>query len=249
MFLRYRKYRMNEVFQNFDRVVLSMVKFPKLVPGREFDFKPFLKLSTDSFQLTLKNRDAEGRRIILFRVAKWNPKICSEFDAVKAQIHAITLAMYEEETQIAGMKFIVDFAGATTKNYFSQSTIIELVNFFNEGASSRLGGIYVLNVPPVERFFIETILAIVKKKDWIFILKENDILKEHFDPAILPKEYGGNCEFEDAVEDFSQLHEKYIGNVERFRDIKIDMSKASESELCKDLGGEGVGSFRKLEVD
>jgi hypothetical protein len=249
MFLRYQKYQMNEVFKTFNRAVLAKVKFPKLVPDKDFDFKPFLKLSTENFQLTLKNRDAEGHKIILIRVAKWNPEICSDFDAVKAQIHAVTLVMYEEETQIAGLKFILDFAGATTKNFFSHSIVVDLVNCFNEGASSRLGGIYALNVPPVARLFIESILAIVKSKNLIFILKDSDLLKEHFDPAILPKEYGGNCELEDAVEDLSQLHEKYKGNMKRFNDIKIDISKVSESEFWKDIGGEGVGSFRKLEVD
>ena len=69
------------------------------------------------------------------------------------------------------------------------------------------------------------------------------------DSDLMPKEHGGTKNFDEVVEDISELYEKHGKCTKSYYDIKIDWSKVSEVRIWNDDETENNGSFRKHEVD
>ena len=115
----------------------------------------------------------------------------------------------------------------------------------------RIPTVYFVNLPSFARVFLDTVLSVAKEKlkQRIFVVKNIEDLKNYIDPDLLPKEYGGTNNFEDVVEDFSELHKKYGKYIKSFCDVKIDWSKVSEDEVWNDSEDKNIGSFRRLELD
>ena len=241
---------MTEVFKSFDRVIIINRRFPN-VTFKDYDFEKFLKLSTDSFFVQFKYRDADGRKIFLEKVAKKDPEEFDEIESIKTRLYAGALAMFEEETQIAGTCHIIDFSGSSLKQSYSISMMLELVEVMQTCAHIRLPSVYVINLPSFVRAVFDAILLLAKTKlkQRIILLKKSEDLKNFIDPDLLPKEYGGNKNFDEVAEDFSELYEKYGKYTKSFYDIEIDWSKVSEDEIWNNGEIGNIGSFRKLEID
>ena len=242
---------MNDVFKTFDRVVISNRRFPNVTYSQDYNFEKFLKLSTDSFFVQLKHRDADGRKIFLEKVAKRDPEEFDEIEAIKTRTYAISLAMYEEETQIAGSCQIVDFSEISIKHLYSISIMLEIVQLMNACSFFRIPTFYLVNLPSFARVFFDAILSVAKeklKKRIIFVKKSED-LKNFIDPDLLPKEYGGTKNFDEVVEDFSELYEKYGKYIKTLHNVEINWSKVSEDEIWNNGEDDNIGSFRKLAID
>ena len=250
-FLRGKKYIMNKVFKTYDRVAICHRRFPNVTFSNNFDLKNILKLSTDSFFVLLKNRDAEGRKIFLEKVAKRDTEEFDDYQAIKIRTYAIALAMYEEETQIAGSCQILDFSEISLKHLYSISSVLEVIELMNSCSYFKIPTFYLVNLPSFARVFLDTILSVAKEKlkQRIVVLKNSDDVKNFIDPDVLPKEYGGTKNFEEVVEDFSELHEKYGKYIKSLCDVKIDWNKVSENEKWNDGEEDSIGSFRKLAID
>lgn len=81
--------------------------------------------------------------------------------------------------------------------------------------------------------------------------KEQDALKEQFDPSILPKEYGGVMPLSEMIELFKQKAKERRERILALDDMYIDLEAMNITQDTNedDLGTGVAGSFRKLQVD
>ena len=56
----------------------------------------------------LPSRDHDGRRILIFRLGRWNPSEFSAHDLYTATFSLLQMVSYESITQVAGTVFVFD---------------------------------------------------------------------------------------------------------------------------------------------
>lgn len=243
---------MNEVFRSFENLYLAKKKFARVLDVKKSSHEKFLKIISEKALLLLKDRDSEGRKIIIERTAMWNPEVYSETEFMTFKnFVALMVMLCDETTQIAGVYVIIDFADVAIKNFYSVSAVIEFVRIVNHLKILRIAGVLVINLPSYARYLLDTglLVASEKIKKRVFVLQDNKDLEKFFDLEILPKEYGGKRDLQDSVDDFKLFFEKNKDCVQNFVDFQVDWSKVPESQLANDGAVENVGSFRRLEVD
>jgi hypothetical protein len=209
-----------------------------------------LKQKSESWIVALKHRDAEGRKVFILRPVLYDPEVFSEFDSIKSMMYMLMLASFEEKSQIAGCIVINDSTNIVLKHCYSPSTIMNFAKWWNSSLIFRFQGLYFVNLPTFARYFAELGKSLLsgKLQERVHVLKKGEDARNLIDPAILPKEYGGNLSFDDAIDDFSNLYEKNREELVKIMECDIDWSNVPES-----WGGENeyesVGSFRRLEID
>jgi hypothetical protein len=241
---------MNDAIQSFKRVFAIAQKMPHGFNVNLSMFEKMLKLKSETWITALKHRDSEGRKIFVFRLGMYDPEEISDNESLQAIITAISLAMYEEETQIAGIVILADYSNFTMKHLYSPSTVANCVKFDNN-LNFRMQGFYNINMPSFVQFVFNLGLSMTseKIKKRIVVMENSEDVKNFIDPKILPKEYGGDLSFEEAVDDLWKLYEKNREDYLKFVDINFDFSAIPESWWLEGSEGDQVGSFRKLEID
>lgn len=71
---------------------------------------------------------------------------------------------------------------------------------------------------------------------------------KHVDPAILPKEYGGNVPLKDMIEELKRSLLKRREELLALDDMCVDLYALEKNDLTQDIHST-AGSFRKLELD
>lgn len=246
-FLRGRKYRMNEVFQTYERCFLAKKRYTKFFDS---NIEDSMKMFYTGYCYPLIERDSNGRRIVLVQ-PKWNPGEFSIYDAIRLLCYVTTVLLEEEETQIAGMIFIFDYAKMTLGHLMTPIELIEFLDFVNKCTAARQKGNIIMNLPPYAQLFIKIGKSMMSDKlqKRLFVLKNQSELQNHVSLELLPREYGGVRPEAEMMEEFLKLRQKHHENVHKFYSFEVDWSKASAELLKLYSNDESVGSFRKLEID
>lgn len=247
-FLRVRKFRMDDAFQTVERMYLIRKRYPKFF---QIDIDDAMKMFDSGFCYPLSGRDAEGRKVVMVRFQKWNTDLYTVYDATRLLAYVVTVLLEEEETQVAGYIFVLDYANTTLKHIISPVDLIDFMNFLKHCSACRQKGNYILNLPSYANILIEIALTVLseKLKKRLFLLKQGDELKSHIDPAMLPKEYGGQQSEADMMKEFLAIRDKYQANLRKIIDFQVDSSKVPHEKIWSYGDEEAVGSFRKLEID
>ncbi|XP_054930315.1 clavesin-1-like isoform X2 [Dermacentor andersoni] len=112
MFLRVKKYRVEEafkLFQNYVRVRRDVPDFfrdltPANVPLRKICHENYLVM-------TSADGDALGRGVALLKLGAWNSTMCSFTDLIRGAMILASSCFYEDISQIYGVACIVDLEG------------------------------------------------------------------------------------------------------------------------------------------
>lgn len=159
-----------------------------------------------------------------------------------------TALLEQEETQIAGTATIIDHEGMTMRqtSMFSVTDIIDFADCIKSSVG-RHKKLYVVNLPPFALFLLEAARSRLndKLKKRITIARDMDDLKNHFDPLLLPKIYGGKYSEEEHKEYFEKYFKGVRPKLEEIKARVIDWNKVPGLKKSS----ESVGSFRKLEID
>lgn len=242
---------MNEAYQSLERMYLTRKIFPQFCDPKNFENGELIKIADTGYLKLLKNRSPEGQKIVLQQIRTFDTAKYPEVDAVKCTVLSILIALLEEETQIAGIVFVIDLADVTKKHLLSLSTSLAMIKLLRYSKNFRLSAIYFLNLPSFANLIIDTVINFASEniKKRTFVLKEADELKNFIVPDILPEEYGGHCNIDDCFEDMATLYEKRKEILQKIFDVKVDWSKVPQSDLHEHDESENIGSFRKLEID
>lgn len=250
-FLRVRKYNMNEVFLLFERLYLAKKRYPKFLDFNDADVDKALKLFTYGYCYPLPGRDAEGRKILLVQTQRLDPDKFSPYDGARLVSFMFTVLMEEEESQIAGVRMVLNHENATLRHAMPPMDFRDFMNFTRDCATFRQKGMFIMNLPAWGTILMEIFMSILSEKlrKRICLVKNNEELKDYIDPAMLPPQYGGTKSEAAMMEDFIKLKESKKELLQELLAFEIDWSKVPKEKIWGDDDDENVGSFRKLEID
>ncbi|XP_063697577.1 retinaldehyde-binding protein 1-like [Culicoides brevitarsis] len=146
-------------------------------------------------------RDQHRRRILISKVANWDPAVVSINELFRAAQLAMEIAILEPVTQVNGYISIIDFKGLT----LSQCLVVSpfharmFMQWFQQAQPLRCKGVHVVNYPTVFAvlygIFRPFMGAKVRKR--MHFHSDYKTLLEHVNADCLPKSYGGTMECEE----------------------------------------------------
>jgi hypothetical protein len=204
-------------------------------------------LNAGTFMI-LPKTDTDNSRVLVHRSGAVDTDSWSFSDVIRTLNILLCLESQREETVICGMKYIFDFSN-TSFAYFKQISASD-VGYLTRGSNKTLifrqNAIFVVNLPSIATTFAQLFMNLLSKKlrKRIHFLRDIEELKDHFDPSILPVEYGGPFTTADIVKD---MKERFLDNREVLRqmeqhEIILDRTK-SKSNI------KPIGNSNQLEFD
>lgn len=227
---------MQKSYESFETVI----RFVKLHPDwyinpclSDYDFtdKP------NSPILIPKNLDAEGRRILIYKMK--NFKSFENVEFFRRTFLTPFLFFFDLNVQQNGLVIIMDFSEAN----FKKMRKIPVRYIYDTFQLSKFGAIRLkqLNVIGIPSF-LKTIFELAKHFTTAKILQRinfiNNVneLSNHMNVSVLPKEYGGSSS---ELTDYS-IFELGIASVNKIHKFDVNLNKKDYKD---------VKSFRKLEID
>jgi len=195
VFLRTSKFDVNQSFKQLQEYYRFRSTYPELY----VNFLPSVmkKVFDYNMQTVLPQRDQHGRRVFVFKSAKWDPVKCSLQDVFRANQICLEMITEEEETQINGVVFVVDFKNLKLSQvmHVTVTDVKQVLSLIQDWFPARFISLHFMN----ESSVIDVLLAIVSPflrdslRNQMFWHGDNfDSLHKHIMPDILPLEFGGH---------------------------------------------------------
>lgn len=241
---------MAETFKTFEKACFSRMKYKDMIDYKEEHFMKVIKLLNTGTFVPFPNRDAEGRRFILFRVSKWDTEIFTAFDIMRTLVYCCLILLEEEETQIAGISYVFDVAGLSASQLLTPKFLKDGMDLMLNCSPIRYKDSYVMNLPSIGKFVLDFVLSMIKGKLSMRVssLDNSSDLKNHIDSNILPKEYGGTQSCDEMLDKFLIEEAGRRSILLDYLNFDLDFNKIP-FESFYSVEEEGVGSFRKLDID
>lgn len=229
------------------------ITIPEWFKCSENDLKVVIELYKTGYIYPLKERDENGRKTILIQLKRMDPDAFTSADAFKVSSLVYAVMMEDEESQIAGFNFIVDCADVTLRSMslFSMTDLKNFVDSLKNSSVGRFKSFYILNLPTFAIYLFDIAKSTLTEKlrNRIVLPKDIEELKQHINPSILPKEFGGGDVTEvEMVELFGLEILKHQPQLEQLNEMSIDLNMLSKTNGKSSVEGT-VGSFRKLDID
>lgn len=242
---------MDEAFQTLEKKYLAPKRYPQFFDAEAHNMGKMMKLFEAGACYPLIERDDEGRRIVLLQSIKWDTEIFSVHDAMRLLSYVNTVLLEEEETQIAGVVFVFDFAGANLKQIMSPMDARDFMDCMKKCQTGRLKGTYFMNLPSFANVLMELFMQLLSEKlrKRVVVLKSSDELKNYINPSWLPQEYGGTKSEAEMRQAFIKFRDEKQEKLLQFFDYRVDWNKVPHDKIWSKEDEEAIGSFRKLEVD
>lgn len=252
-FLRTKKYSNAQAFQLLENYLCSRVLYTEWFRYGNEDVDKMMNLYNNAYSYPLIKRDINGRANIFYRIKNLNPDRFTCADAFRLQAVITATLLENEETQITGINFIVDF-GEVNMKILSVYKLTELKNFLDVVKNASVGRyktFYVINIPTYAIFLIDLAKKVLSTKlgGRINILKDFDALKKHFNVKLLPKEVGGEVPEAEHLKSFAEILEQNKNNMILIEKNNIFVNMVPGKETNVSSASECVGSFKKLEID
>lgn len=199
-------------------------------------------------------RDCDGRKVVRLNLQRLNLKSFSLYDVVRLFSVIVTTLLEEEETQIAGFIFILDFANITLKHMMTPFDLLDLIDFQKKCTIAKQRKLIVMNLPAFANAAFGLFKSLLSKKvnSRLLVLKNDHELHEHIDPSLLVTDYGGSQLETEILQKFLDFRDDHCEMLQKFWSFKVDWSKVSHQRIWssnRDEGGGVIESFRRLEID
>lgn len=239
---------MSDVFQTYERTYLSTKRFPQFF---EVDVQSSMKVFKCGSCYPLSGRDENGCKIVLIRMGQMDLKTNTTYDYIRLFCYTLTVLLQEEETQIAGLVAIFDFANAGLQHILSPMDLLDFMKFVNSCGIVRKKRAIFMNFPSFGNIFLTMLKSLLSKKlkSRLFIIKNLNELQKLVNPKLLPKEYGGIKPEAEMMQDFLDLRDHHKESLQKLLSFKLDWSRIPHEKIFWTDADEKVGSFRRLEID
>lgn len=220
-------------------------QFPQWFNNLTLDNGRLREFYETAYIFPLKERDQNGCRVIMIQGSKIDTKKYTFDDIVKILNLVIFTLSEEEETQIAGFRYIFDHKDIPL-DYISLFPLIDLKNYLSCVQNAIPGrqkmGI-LLNLPGFVSKLLDIVKSLLSKKlrDRGYFYSDDSKLEKHVDRRILPSEYGGQVPIKEMMEEFEKIAKKYESQLEATNNIRIDVQDVKNDN--------SIESFRTLEID
>lgn len=252
MFLRRFKFNVDKAMKTCEKFYISPRKYPQFMLSTDECFEKTIQMIKDGYFCPLQERDHQGCKILLLNVSKWNIDKFSVLDSARTFLFVTTMVMEEEETQIAGIKIILDYTGVTLKHLLNPIDGISFMDLMAKCSIARGKTTVFMNLPASANFFFQIVKSGLQEKlaKRTFSVSDEG-LKDFINLKLMPKEYGGSKNYDDMIQDFLKFIDLHRERVDKVWKIKLNWNKIDVDRIW--TRGENdsnvVGSFRKLEID
>ncbi|XP_076270362.1 clavesin-2 isoform X1 [Rhynchophorus ferrugineus] len=193
-FLRGRKFNLESAY----RLLVNYYEFREDNPEffNNINIYKLLRIGCDSIITVPPYREQTGRRIILYRMGKWNPEKYSITELFQATLIALELAILEPRAQILGGIGMFDMSDLTLSQAYHMTPSIahKIVQIMVTSFPMKIHAVHVVFQP----WIFDIVYAMFKPfitgsmSDRIFFHGDDmDSLHKHIDPKHLPERYGG----------------------------------------------------------
>ncbi|KAL0599336.1 Alpha-tocopherol transfer protein [Plecturocebus cupreus] len=209
------------------RLLKNYYKWRAECPEISADLHPrsIIGLLKAGYHGVLRSRDPTGSKVLIYRIAHWDPKVFTAYDVFRVSLITSELIVQEVETQRNGIKAIFDLEGWQFSHAFqiTPSVAKKIAAVLTDSFPLKVRGIHLINEPVIFHAVFSMIKPFLteKIKERIHMHGNNykQNLLQHF-PDILPLEYGGE---EFSMEDICQEWTNFIMKSEDY------LSSISES--------------------
>ncbi|XP_044280408.1 alpha-tocopherol transfer protein [Varanus komodoensis] len=165
------------------------------------DLRPHsvLSLLHAGYHGVLKERDPSGSKVLIYRIARWDPKMFTAFDVFRLSLITSELIVREVDTQRNGVKCIFDLQGWRFAHALQISPTVakRIASVLTDSFPLKVRGIHLINEP----LFFHPVFTLIKPflsekiKARIYMHGNNytQSLQQHFPADILPEEYCGKA--------------------------------------------------------
>lgn len=168
----------------------------------------------------LKHRDPQGRRIILGRTAKWDPKVFGFQDITVAVWMLNQWANAQGvDVQQVGITIIWDVTGFSLKHLLAtkMDLLYTFANWVKQGISGRLKGYHLINFPKAVNVGYSALKPFLSEKMQrrVKFHKETKSLHTSFNPNTLPEFLGGQMDANKYADE--QFMKSLLGSADFFQ--------------------------------
>jgi hypothetical protein len=254
-FLRIKKFNIEEASKILSNFLMSTKRFPYYYENLDIEHPILKKLLESGYMLALPERDAEGCRIVLLRPAAIDVKNFTLLHIVRFHMLLYEMLLNEEETQISGIRYILDFSDLP-KNFlslFSLPNLKTLINIAQHSLPARRKSFYFVNLPSFANTIIHLLIGFLNEKlrNRIEFFDSIDELKEVLDLSLIPQEYGGKLRMADIKETMRKelvSHRQAIMSAVKC-EIEIQYNQLWTISSCEGIEIGAFGSFKTISVD
>ncbi|XP_021573767.1 alpha-tocopherol transfer protein [Carlito syrichta] len=184
--------------------------------------RSILGLLKAGYHGVLRSRDPTGSKVLIYRIAHWDPKVFTAYDVFRVSLITSELIVREVETQRNGIKAIFDLEGWQFSHAFqiTPSVAKKIAAVLTDSFPLKVRGIHLINEPVIFHAVFSMIKPFLteKIKERMHMHGNNykQSLLQHF-PDILPLEYGGEeFSMEDICQEWTNFimkSEDYLSNI------------------------------------
>ena len=248
-FLRARKFNNLKAYELYENYFINLRKYPKWHGDNKDRIDSMMNRIDRGIIYPLSQRDAEGRKVVLFQIDKLDATIDTSESTFSTTFEIFTHLIEDEDTQLSGFVSIVDYTGLTMKllNIFSIFDFQLLANNLVNSTTSRFKCIYIVNLPSFARILADIFKMALSDKlqKRLFFLNDMKELKSKLDEKLLPKELGGTIPEAEMIKEFKETIKQNQKKRQQIYDTEFDPNMI----IRKRHEENGAGSFRKLEID
>ncbi|XP_054035183.1 alpha-tocopherol transfer protein [Dryobates pubescens] len=226
-FLRARDFHLDLAW----RLLKNYQKWRIECPEISADLNPasILGLLQAGYHGVLRQRDPHGSKVLIYRIAQWDPKLFTAYDVFRVSLITSELIVKEIETQRNGVKAIFDLQGWRIAHAFQISPAVakKIAAVLTDSFPLKVRGIHLINEP----LFFHPVFALIKPfltekiKARVHMHGSNytQTLSEHFPVSMLPQEYGGE---EVSMEELAKEWTDFImGSADYLQSISLVAQK------------------------
>jgi CRAL/TRIO domain len=242
---------MDKVYDSFEKALIFVQCHPSWFDWQGENLQRALDLYSTGFLKVLKQRDAQGRRIIIGN-NHLDMGLFNADDVFRLHCLVILLLAIDEETQVSGAIYVDDFSAGITMKYLTMYPLKSIYDFTLQLKVTpiRLKNIILIGLPGFASQFLNVLkhgLSHVMHERF-HLLDEIGELWKFVDKSIVTTDYGGEANEKEAIEDFRIYIDDRLEDLRNFFDFEVDMSRANAMKNNNN-NNECIGSFRKLEID
>ncbi|XP_041771024.1 alpha-tocopherol transfer protein-like [Anopheles merus] len=260
-FLRGCKFSLEKVKKKILLFYQTRSELPQIIQNRDPLGSDVLRIIRMGVGVPLPETEKPtDPKLFIIRVGCFDVNQCTFADIIKVGTMINDILMRDDDQMvICGMALIIDLKGVTANHLMHfEMDLLRKVAILNQDASPlRMQGIHILHPPPGAQTALNIFNGLLSEKNQHKRIythgRDLKSLYQHFSPAILPKEYGGDLESIDTLA--KQWEFKLADNRSYLFDMALLTShpcSSPSSELKngstqRSFGTEG--SFRKLDFD
>ncbi|XP_077519332.1 alpha-tocopherol transfer protein-like [Amblyomma americanum] len=218
-FLRSRKYNVERAFKTIQKYFRVRQGSPELFENLSPSNASYETAVLDNhLVVTSKQKDPQGRAVVMVKLGAWNTDICPVTDLIRAVLIAAERILMDEETQIRGAVGVYNLKGLSIYHlaHVTPFLLRKVAHLTQDCYPVRLKAVYVINHPPICKVLFNALKPFLKSKllqRFQFLGNNPRTFHGLLPPDCIPAEFGGT--HEDF--DYSGQHKDVLSKSDYFQ--------------------------------